>query len=557
VGQSSVFTVPSRTIAILVLLGGVTLIAQPPPRDLSPKPLATPATGTGSIRGRVVAAGSESPLRNVRVAISAGNGFVQPVVSDESGRYAFSSLPAGRYSLTASKAGYATTRFGARRFTDRPIRIDVENDRLVDGIDIRMPKGGAISGRVADDIGEPMPLARVVAQLVVRTDGRTAAVTVATGDTDDLGEYRMGGLPAGKYAVGVLETPNMSSVGINADGSFGPAGLSWTPSYYPAAQSLAQAQLITVRPGDEATGIDLTAALTRQATLSITVVDADGNPAMATLGFGSASPLVQAPFLTMAQPQVPDGARVRLQPADWVVLASGPRGIGMAHVALGSEDAAVRLTLVKGGRIAGRLVPDNGSPLPPALHLDAVPVDDALRRARFGASSSRVKPDGTFEISGLLGARELRLQTAQSGWIVKDVLFEGRSLGDVPVEFRGTEELIGVQVILTNQHPTLSGTVVDAQNAIVSDCYVLAFPESQARLRNASRWARMSRPDRQGRFMIDDALPGAYLVVAVDDLDDTEWLNAVYLNQFRGRAVRVTLGDRENKTMTLPLVSLQ
>jgi hypothetical protein len=242
------------------------------------------------------------------------------------------------------------------------------------------------------------------------------------------------------------------------------------------------------------------------------------------------------------------------------VYASGPRGTGIARFALGPEDTAIRVTLVRGGRIAGRLVPDNGSSLPPGLQLEAVPIDDALGRAQMMASSARVKPDGTFEITGLLGTRELRLRTArtaESGWIVRDVLFQGRSLADVPMEFTGNEDLGGVQVMLTNQHPTLRGTVVDAQHAIVSDCYVLAFPEDDALLRNARRWARLTRPDRQSQFTIDDALPGTYLVVAVEDVDDTEWLNAIYLNQFRSQAVRVTLGDRENRTLTLPLVSLQ
>ena len=62
------------------------------------------------------------------------------------------------------------------------------------------------------------------------------------------------------------------------------------------------------------------------------------------------------------------------------------------------------------------------------------------------------------------------------------------------------------------------------------------------------RWAR---PNQNGRFAIEGLVAGEYLVVAVDDVDETQWLNADYLDRFRQRATRVTIGDSEKKTVEL------
>ena len=65
------------------------------------------------------------------------------------------------------------------------------------------------------------------------------------------------------------------------------------------------------------------------------------------------------------------------------------------------------------------------------------------------------------------------------------------------------------------------------------------------------------RPNQHGRFAVDDLLPGVYLVVALDDVDDTEVWNADYLERFRSHATRVVLGDREKKTMTIERVEVR
>jgi len=253
-----------------------------------------------------------------------------------------------------------------------------------------------------------------------------------------------------------------------------------------------------------------------------------------------------------------------VQPGQWVIYARGvpPPGdrsgsplVGMARVSLNAgDDTSVTVPMVKGAHISGRVTAD-GAPLPPGaqIRILASLLDPALTDAPGFLPMSFVRPDGTFDLTGIVGRRELRVPTAPRGYVVSAVLYEGRNLLDSPIDFNGGEVLLGVQVVLTSRPSQLIGTVNDAAKAPVSDYSVLVFPEDP--LRNPRRLARWVRPNQRGQFTSDDLLPGSYLVIAVDDVDADRWQQFAYLNQFRGRATRVTLGDGEKKTVALELMS--
>ena len=161
-------------VLVLLALSAVTLAAQiaplpdvgavqffPPPRDV-----AGPARGTGTIRGRVVAADTGQPLRRARVTLAnllspfpPFEKTVPRTLTDDDGRFALTNIAAGSYSVTAYKSGYTSTTFGARRPSSPPIRIDVANGATIDGIDLGLQKGGVIFGRIVDDLGDPIELA--------------------------------------------------------------------------------------------------------------------------------------------------------------------------------------------------------------------------------------------------------------------------------------------------------------------------------------------------------------------------------------------------------------
>ena len=148
------------------------------------------------------------------------------------------------------------------------------------------------------------------------------------------------------------------------------------------------------------------------------------------------------------------------------------------------------------------------------------------------------------QLTGLIGTRELRIRSASHGWVVKAILAGGRDLLDTPIEFNGDEQITGVEIVLTHDLAELSGTAGNST--------VLVFPEDAGRYRDVRRLARWVRPNQDGRFLVDDLLPGTYFVLASDDVDDAQWANADYLEQFRSHATRVTLRAGERKSIALP-----
>ena len=69
-------------------------------------------TGTGRILGRVVSTDTGGPLRRAQVRLTAPEIGVKVALTDAEGRYEFRELPAGRFTLNASKSGYVSVQYG-------------------------------------------------------------------------------------------------------------------------------------------------------------------------------------------------------------------------------------------------------------------------------------------------------------------------------------------------------------------------------------------------------------------------------------------------------------
>lgn len=222
----------------IVLLSAVALHGQTP---------GSSSASTGSIRGRALAATTSAPLRNARIELeNAARNVVSTVLADAEGQFTLAGVSAGVYTLAVAKPGYVKTRFVADEDTDRTNRtqIRVAEGATVEGLDVRLPKSGAITGRIVDGLGEPLMGIAVTADRV----GESAQIS-AGGETDDLGQYRIGGLPAGRFQI---------SVRLLADVLVSRPRVSTgrTRLYYPGTDEASQAQAVEVLAGEERSNID-------------------------------------------------------------------------------------------------------------------------------------------------------------------------------------------------------------------------------------------------------------------------------------------------------------
>ena len=176
-------------------------------RGLGPARDATTETtlGTGAISGVVVVDGTGTPVRRARVSLSAAElRGGRSVLTDERGRFTFTTLPAGRFTMTASKPGFVDNTYGAKRAGRPGTQIQLADGQKLDRAVIALPRGGVITGIVVDEHGEPSAGTQVRAlRYVIRTGERTLQ-QAGQDTTDDRGMYRIYQLQPGEYMVNAL-----------------------------------------------------------------------------------------------------------------------------------------------------------------------------------------------------------------------------------------------------------------------------------------------------------------------------------------------------------------
>jgi len=184
---------------------------QQPARDAAATTQPAPA-GTGIITGFVTTAGSGGPVRRARVTLSGGElrGGRSTLTNDE-GRFTFAALPAGRFSMRASKAGYVDVPFGAKRPGRPGTPIQLADKQKLENANIALPKGGVITGMVIDESGEPAPGTQIRVMRFAMQTGERTLQSAGQAQADDRGFYRVWGLQPGEYLVSAV--PRNQNIG--------------------------------------------------------------------------------------------------------------------------------------------------------------------------------------------------------------------------------------------------------------------------------------------------------------------------------------------------------
>src|SRR5262245_34093719 len=207
---------------VLVALVGVVVTAQQrPSRDSSAQPAASAVAATARISGRVTSVDGGRPMSRARVMITAGSDLPggRAMLTDESGAFDFTDLPSGRYTVTASKAGYVSISYGQRRPLQAGTPLQLADGQQARNLDLRLPRGSAITGHVFDENGDPLPGSTVRVLMYRYAQGNRQLVPAGTAQTDDRGEYRVWGLNPGDYYVSAV----IRNFNVNF-GRGGPAG---------------------------------------------------------------------------------------------------------------------------------------------------------------------------------------------------------------------------------------------------------------------------------------------------------------------------------------------
>lgn len=561
---------PLAFAAILVSASALAAAQAPVLRQPSagrpPRSLPAVSEGTAMLRGVVVGGESGQPLRRAVVRLFGGDlpeGRV--ATTDEQGRWELRDLPAGRFNLSAMKAGYVSLQFGQRRPFERGRPIEVADGQTIEGIQFNLPRGSVISGRILDEFGEPVAETMVAAMRYRYINGRRRLVPAGRfSQTDDLGQFRIYGLPPGEYYLSAtLRGPMMC--GMTSESRTG-----YAPTYYPGTGSPQQAERLTVGVGAELSGVTFSLLPVRTVRISGTALDSEGRPMTgAFVAVMEAGESAEGGFM-----MVGGGTRVRddgsftltnVAPGEYLLQAGafgpprpGSEEVAFTRLSVGSEDlTGVVLAARRPALLTGQIVFDVPPPAtvrPGAVTLAATPKEILGPMMLMAGGAARVNDDWTFELRSSMSPVVIRTPQTPPGYILKSALVNGQDVADTGLSFQSGETIRDIQVVLTTRKTTLTGTVRDSRGQPAADYSVVVFAEDRALWGHLSRYHGMARPDQQGAFRLEALPPGRYLAAAVEYLEDGEQADPEMLERLRPLATPVTLVEGEQQQVTLDLV---
>ncbi len=540
--------------------------AQMPARDAASIP-----TGTARIRGRVVSTDG-TPLRRALVRVSAPELRVnRGATTDADGRYEISSLPAGRYSIFVSRNGYVSLQFGQQRPFEPGRPLDLGESQLMDRIDFALPRGSVITGRVTDELGEPMAGVRVQAmRYQYLPTGQRQLVPVMTGPafnlvTNDLGEYRLYGLMPGSYLVGATYEDRMMAPTDASPAPRGHENDGFAVTYYPGTVSSEDAQPVSVGIAEEAAA-PFALVPARMTRISGIVRNSAGKPVVGVFltvrtGMGMGMMMSRGGAATGA-----DGSFTisNLSPGEhWIEVYPRSSGDEWASVPIslssGGEIANLVITTSPGATISGQVLFEGTSSSPkPDRIIVTSPEPGGSPPSRGMDDSGSIDESGRFQLRGISGRALFRaIQRAPVGggtWAIKSVTLNGTDLTDTPLDIAKSGDVSGVEIVISDKQTTFSGTVRDARGEIAKDYTVAIFPD---RLKDGAvpmRFIRVVRPDQQGRFETRGLPPGDYLAAAVETLEQGEQWDPAFRKKVEPTAKRFRLGEGQTGSLDLQLI---
>lgn len=512
-----------------------------------------------TIEGSVVKVLTGEPLKRAWVVLRKAEGRESPVstTTDSSGHFLLKDIKPGRYRLWVERSGYVPREYGERKHNTSGAILALEPGQHLRDIVFRLIPTGAISGRVIDEDNEPVAGVRVQALRNSYLRGRPELVLAGAAVTNDLGEYRLYGLPPGHYYVSANYTPRPTTFGLaatitGADTAGSVAEESYAPTYYPGTNSPSRAAPVGLGAGENVGGFDFTLLPVRTVPLRGRVFDAvTGRPGR--------------------------GARIRLGPRD-----SGARGfLFRSEIVVEDVHGAFEIrgvppgsyvlsaTWLEEGKVySARQAVDVGSSGLDTINLELAPAVDVLGRIRIEGNAqvrltdlrvllqphedtvtegtgASVNSDGTFVLKDVADeAYSLSVVGAPENFFLKVARLGSDDVIEAAFSLHRARLPGSLELVLSSAGGHIQGIVLNEQREFSSGALVVLVPES--RRRSQSRLYGTTTTDQYGRFSLQGIPPGEYKLFAWEDVEPGAYQDPDFLRRHekRGEYVRVEEAGR-------------
>ncbi|HET9130232.1 MAG TPA: carboxypeptidase regulatory-like domain-containing protein, partial [Terriglobia bacterium] len=518
-------------------------------------PIPTPATIQG-----VVLKSDGAPISGSRVELIRIDGTTPQTYSGTSGPDGTFTIPnvrPGQYRLAASRTGFLRREFGQRSRNGFGLPMNLEAGQQLRGIEIELRPAAAISGRVTNPEGDPMVAAEVRAMTTAYQAGRRILRVVQSTLTNDLGEYRLFGLPSGRYYVSVAPADTQTSTVIvnpalsiplpNAPPAF--LSASRSAVYYPNTTNSRNATPIDLPSGGDYGGANISFVALQRHHIRGNV---PGGMARVTL-------VPDDPDLTSQVRQTDASGGPfdfpNVTPGEYTLVAISGELLGTVSVSLGDGDlenitVGLSPTVPLPTRVSfedrtpGDMDPDlegisfnliADPPIPGqdpdvyAPFTNGFLAFGVLLRQDYEIALRRIRNDATTA-----RLRDVYIKSIHMG--NRDVLSEGLRVDD-------PDKPPQIEVVLGLRSGTLNGNVVSEKRKPEVNATVLLVPDAGRR-----RWADSfltATTDLIGNFTIGRIPPGDYIAFSWEEVEEGAWMDPDFLKNYEpiGKRVHVNAGN--------------
>lgn len=513
-----------------------------------------------SVTGQVVLETTGTPLRKVDVVLVPSEASMvfsnqegrepQTTVTDSDGHFQFAGVQAGEYRVILGRNGFLSTNRRSRRYS--PNLLSLAPGQELQGLLFRMRQAGVIKGKIVDEDGDPVSGITVYPRLI---SGRNESIVSDT--TNDLGEFRIAGLPEGKFLVLAQTAGGM----IVRGGNFQQQAV-YAPTYYPGTLDQTRAASVEVHAGEESTA-NFNLISTRRFTVKGQVVGL--NPqARPNLSEGSGRVvggvqinLQRADFTslgTLSTTLEKDGTFEfeDVEPGSYILRADSEQGSAVATIdVLDADVTGVQIAIEPSVEVRGRFRLDTGEKLDwRQVHIR---LDPDSPRQTITQMVFRMQADGSFRVQNVQTGNYHVVVTSGSSalrdYIVKEVNANGKDVGDSGFAVGNGAPYL--DIVGSAKGGTIEGVALDDQGKPVGDEQIVCIPDATRRKRPDVY--QEVQTDQRGYFSLRGLNPGEYQVFAVDDeVNDITDQDFVAAHEGQGETVKVEAGERKTVSLKLP-----
>ena len=523
-----------------VVLAGISAVA-----------LAQSPSANYRVAGTVVSRTDDHPLAHARVTLAnvKDTQKIFSMVTSEDGKFEFTGVTAGKYILAGAKRGYLTASFNQHEGFSTAIVTGADLD--TENLQLRLWPAAYITGKVTDEVGDPIRRATLILYRSTRSEGASQIQQVQAATTNDLGEYELGPAVAGRYFVSaqatpwyaihpLLREPNAQPVQVD------PAvDVAYAATFYPDVNDADSATAIELHGGDRMQAdIHLNPVPALHVFLHMPTPADSGQAAWRTpqlmqSAFGQFSFLLNA----AAQPVGPGVWEMTGVPAGRydIRLSGTSSGSELKQVDLVNDGAeldvssGVALCTVKiQVSIAGQ--PSLPVQLFVGLHAQEGNLRLAQKVSPKGEAQLEQIPTGQYEIFAWEFGQQFHVAQISSS----DAEVSGHLL-NVPA---GSS--ITASVTLFSKAGSVQGFAKKSGKGFAGAMIILV-PKDPA---THPDLFRRDQSDLDGSFQLNDVVPGAYTVLAIEDGWDLDWMQPGVLTPYMKGGQEIEISGQ--RSLTLP-----